>query len=257
MIKTEFKEENLKTLVIIPAAGKGLRMGVGNKLLLPLLGRPILLYTIEAFARCPLVTAIVLAVSDETKDFCEKYVKNKPGFEKVSMLVRGGATRQASVHNALKSAAPGFDIILVHDGARPLVDGGIIEAAVRGAVRFQAVVPVVKLKDTIKEIADGVIIKTPKRETLRAIQTPQAFRTDILLGAFEAAASESFTGTDEASLVERAGHAVRIVEGSDENIKITTPEDMLMAESILKKRAAFNRSADQIPAAPSEKDKKG
>jgi len=258
MIKSADKRKNHKTLVIIPAAGKGLRMGSGNKLLMPLMGRPILLQAIEAFARSPLVTAIALAVSEETRVYCDKYVRNQPGFEKVIHLIPGGATRQVSVYNALKEATPGFDIVLVHDGARPLVDGVVIEAVVRGALNFGAVVPAVKVKDTIKQVsAHGLITKTPKRENLRAIQTPQAFRADILLAAFEAALSDGFTGTDEASLVERAGHSVRIVDGSDENIKITTPEDILMAEAILNKRTALNHDADHTPAAPSEKNKKG
>ncbi len=254
MNNTVNSKENLKTVVIIPAAGKGLRMGAENKLLLPLMGRAILLRSIEAFQNSPLVTAIVLAVSDETALFCDEYVKGKPGFEKVAMLVPGGDTRQASVYNALKHVAKDFDIVLVHDGARPLVERAVIERAIKGAADRDAVVPAIMVKDTIKEVSKGIITKTPCRDSLRAIQTPQGFRAGILLSAFEAAISEGFTGTDEASLVERSGRNVSIFQGSYENIKITTPEDMLIARSILEKRAQTSEGT-QPPG--SRKDKKG
>jgi len=236
MNETLISKEKLKTVVIIPAAGKGVRMGAGNKLLLPLMGRPILQRAIEAFQDCPLVTAIVLAVSDDTEQFCREYIIDKPAFTKVTQLIPGGATRQASVYNALRKVAPGFDIVLVHDCARPLVNRTIIETAIQEAEAEGAVVPAVEVKDTIKVISGELITKTPDRASLRAIQTPQAFRTDLLINAFESAVSAGFTGTDEASLVERAGLPVKIFTGSYENIKITTPEDMLIACSILQKR---------------------
>ncbi|MFQ5353406.1 MAG: 2-C-methyl-D-erythritol 4-phosphate cytidylyltransferase [Thermodesulfobacteriota bacterium] len=231
-------ETPLKTTVIIPAAGMGLRMGGRNKLLLPLLGRPILTRTIEAFQECPLVTGIVPAVSDDTARFCADFITGKPAFSKVIEVVPGGATRQASVYNALKKAASNSDIVLVHDGARPLVDTSIITAAIEGALLHGAVVPVVEVKDTIKEVSEGLIKNTPSRDSLRAVQTPQAFQTALLLRAFEKAVQEGFTGTDEASLVERLNEPVTFFEGSYENIKITTPEDMLIAESILKRRTS-------------------
>jgi len=236
MNETLNSKEKLKTVVIIPAAGKGVRMGAGNKLLLPLMDRPILQRTIEAFQNCPLITAIVLAVSDDTEQFCREYIIDKPAFTKVTQLIPGGVTRQASVYNALKHAAKEFDIVLVHDGARPLVGRALIETAINDAARYGAVVPAVEVKDTIKVISGELITKTPERASLRAVQTPQAFRADLLISAFESAISAGFTGTDEASLVERAGLTVKIFTGSYENIKITTPEDMLIARSILQKR---------------------
>jgi len=240
MNETLISKEKLKTVVIIPAAGKGVRMGTGNKLLLPLNGRPILQRTIEAFQDCPLVTAIVLAVSDDTEQFCREYIIDTPAFTKVAQLIPGGPTRQASVYNALKKVAPEFDIVLVHDGARPLVGRALIETAINDAARHGAVVPAVELKDTIKEISGELITKTPERASLRAVQTPQAFRADLLINAFESAISAGFTGTDEASLIERAGIPVKIFIGSYENIKITTHEDMLIARSILQKREKAN-----------------
>jgi len=211
-------------------------MGGGNKLLLPLGGRPVLLRTVEAFAACPLVTAIVLAVSEETASFFDKEIRGKDAFGKVLSPAPGGPTRQGSVENALKRISGAYDLVLVHDGARPRVSEDIIEAVIRKAEETGAAAPVVPLKDTIKEVAGGVITATPERGTLRAVQTPQGFRTGLLVRAFENAASSGLLGTDEASLVEAIGHAVSVVPGSYENIKITTPEDMLMAETLLKNR---------------------
>ncbi len=242
----------LKTIVIIPAAGRGLRMGGTNKLLLPLLERPILQRTIEVFQSCPLVTAIVLAVSDDTEEFCKDNITENPAFDKVLAPVRGGTTRQSSVYNALKKTGPQYDIVLVHDGARPLVSSAIITAAIKEAAKQRAVVPVVEVKDTIKEVADGVIKNAPPRSSLRAVQTPQAFCADLLLRAYTQAVREDFTGTDEASLVERLAVPVGLFPGSYENIKITTPEDMLIAESILQRRAALKDGS-----ATDEANKKG
>jgi len=257
MSKNMPPKEKLRTAVIIPAAGKGLRMGAGNKLLMPLMGRPILQRAIDAFVDCPLVTTIVLTVSNETSEFCERFVYGKPGFEKVTRLVPGGATRQASVYNALKSLDNSFDIVLVHDGARPLVERAVIEAAIYGAMDKGAVVPAVMVKDTIKEVSEGIITKTPPRNSLRAVQTPQGFGAVLLRDAFEAALTEGFTGTDEASLVERTGRPVFIVTGSYENIKITTPEDMLIARSILEKRALLPHETKEANTMATEKNKKG
>ena len=221
--------------VIIPAAGSGTRMGTVNKLLLPIAGRPLLLRTIEAFEACPLVSAIVLAVSPDTAGFYEREIKNNPAFSKVLAPVPGGATRQESVANALKEVADKAAIILVHDGARPLVGTSIIESVIKKAALTGAALPVVPLKDTIKEVKDDVVVRTVPRETLRAVQTPQGFSADLLKRAFAEAAARGVTGTDEASLVEALGITVSTVPGSYENIKITTPEDMVIAESFLSK----------------------
>ncbi len=247
MNKSLSQQSPLKTLVIIPAAGKGQRMGGDNKLLLPLLGRPILTHTIEAFQGNPLVTSITLALSEDTARFCDKYIKDRPEFNKVRGFVQGGATRQASVFNALTKSSPDYEIVLVHDGARPLIDNSIISAAIDSAARHGAAVPVVEVKDTIKEVSNGLITNTPLRSSLRAVQTPQSFRRDVLLRAFEAAIKSDFTGTDEASLVERLNLPVSLFPGSYENIKITTPEDMLIAQSILRKRA-LNKDGEKTAA---------
>ncbi len=227
-----------RTAVIIPAAGSGTRMGVKNKLLLPLAGRAVLLRTLDAFDTCPLVTAIILAVSDDTARFFDEEIRDNPAFTKVLPPVTGGATRQDSVRNALERVAGGYDLILVHDGARPLVEAVLIKAIINKARETGAAVPVVPLKDTVKVVADGAIRETPERDTLRAVQTPQGFSTDLLKRAFDEAVSCGFRGTDEASLVERLGLPVSIVPGSYENIKITTPEDLLIAESIIEKKQA-------------------
>jgi len=229
------KSSDTQATVIIPAAGSGTRMGGTNKLLLPLAGRPLLLRTIEAFEACPLVSAIVLAVSPDTAGFYEREIKDNPAFAKVLAPVPGGATRQDSVSNALREIADRAAIILVHDGARPLVSNSIIESVIKRAAITGAALPVVPLKDTIKEVKDDLIIRTVPRETLRAVQTPQGFSADLLKRAFTEAAASGLSGTDEASLVEAIGVRVSTVPGSYENIKITTPEDMLIAESFLSK----------------------
>ncbi len=228
--------EKQRVAVIIPAAGSGTRMGAKNKLLLPLAGRPLLLHTIEAFETSPLVTHIILAVSPHTSRFYDENIKNNSSFSKMLPPVRGGATRQDSVRAALCQVCNQTDMVLVHDGARPLVSHSLIEAIIEKAAETGAAVPVVRLKDTIKKVCGNRILETVRRESLRAVQTPQGFETALLQRAFDEAEKKDFTGTDEASLVEALGHTVHTVPGSYENLKITTPEDLTIAEALLKKR---------------------
>ncbi|MBI5492730.1 MAG: 2-C-methyl-D-erythritol 4-phosphate cytidylyltransferase [Deltaproteobacteria bacterium] len=215
----------------------GRRMGSRRKNFLALLDRPVLAHTLSAFEQCPVVTSIVVAVQPSDAEYCRHEVVARYGFKKVIGVVEGGAERQDSVANALK-LAKGFDIVAVHDGARPLVTPGIIEAVIRAAVETGAAVCGVRPKDTIKETSSGRVKKTLQRESLLSVQTPQAFRTELLLKAFETAQKDSFIGTDESSLVERLGAEVSVVEGAYENIKITTEDDLAFAECVLRKRAA-------------------
>ncbi|MDP2690759.1 MAG: 2-C-methyl-D-erythritol 4-phosphate cytidylyltransferase [Deltaproteobacteria bacterium] len=226
-----------RTLAVIPSAGLGRRMGSRKKNYLMLSGRPVLAHTLSAFEECPLIDAVVIAAAPPDVEMCGKDIVEAYGFGKVVKVVAGGAERQDSVANALKLAA-GFGIIAVHDGARPLVTPGIIEAVVGAAVKNGAAIAAVALKDTIKEASRGMVRRTVDRENLLSVQTPQAFRTELLLRAFEKARQDDFLGTDESSLVERLGEPVSIVEGSYENIKITTAEDMAFAEWVLRRRVA-------------------
>lgn len=211
-------------------------MGSKRKNFLTLLDMPVLAHTLSAFERSPIISSIVVAVQLSDVEYCRNEVIAGYGFKKVMAVVAGGAERQDSVANALK-LAKGFDIIAVHDGARPLVTPGIIEAVVKAAASTGAAICGVRPKDTVKETSSGFVKKTLDRDALLSVQTPQAFRTELLLKAFETARKDSFIGTDESSLVERLGVEVSVVEGAYENIKITTEDDLAFAEGILRKRA--------------------
>ncbi len=210
-------------------------MGGRKKNYLKLLDRPVLAHTVGVFEECPLIDSIILVVPLPDIEFCREEIVKKYGFRKVLEVVAGGAERQDSVRNGLKRASDA-GIILVHDGARPLVTFRIVEDTIKAAHETGGAIAAVPVKDTIKEVAGGAVARTVPREALVSAQTPQAFRAGILLKAFKKAAEDGFLGTDESSIVERTGERVAVVEGSYENIKITTVEDLGIAEGILKKR---------------------
>jgi 2-C-methyl-D-erythritol 4-phosphate cytidylyltransferase len=221
--------------VIIPAAGQGTRMGAGkNKLLLELNGIPVLIHTLRVFEEDENCKGMILAVHHqdemEFRALLEKY-----NIDKVLNFVPGGQDRQHSIYNALKTVNSN-DIILVHDGARPFIQKEQIDRLTETAIEKDAAIMGVPAKDTMKRVQGGVVVETVERSSLWAVQTPQAFRMSVLRQAYEKAESENFVGTDDASLVERLGHPVSIVEGDYDNIKLTTPEDLFFAEAILKKR---------------------
>ena len=236
MEKPRRSKRRPRTVALIPSAGKGVRMGSGPKIYLDLLGKPLLAHTLLAFEKSAFVDSIIVVAPPGQTERCARDIIRPLGLKKVMHVLDGGSVRQDSVAAALSVAAKGFDIIAVHDGARPLVTEELIERVIKGAIRWGAAVPAVEMKDTVKEVSRSTVKRTVERDTLRGVQTPQAFRTELLVEAFERAAEEGFTGTDEAALVERLGVKVRAVEGSYENIKITTPEDMLVAECILRNR---------------------
>ena len=215
---------------IILAGGSGSRMGAGcNKVLLTLGGEPVIQRSIRAFEG--LVDGVVL-VSREEDIPAMGAMLAKSGLSAV--VVVGGATRQESVWNGLCALPEGVEHVLIHDGARCLVDAETIrrcKASVEVHGTGVAAVPVV---DTIKQVdADGIVAATPDRSSLMAVQTPQGFRLPLIMEAHEAARQAGFTGTDDASLVERIGHPVRLTPGNRRNIKLTTPEDINMAEAFL------------------------
>lgn len=221
-----------KRIAIIPAAGHGSRMGAEkNKLLLELSGRPVLAWTLEAFESCPLVDE-VLIVANEQDIFSYRDIVSSYGFGKVKAILRGGETRAESVYRGLL-AAEDADIVVIHDGARALVTPEIIEKTIEGSRETGAAISAVHAVDTIKITDGGFIKETPDRSDLYAAQTPQVFRKDLLLRAMEGDRSGI---TDDASAVERMGGRVKIVETDYENIKITTPFDLLVAEAVLTKR---------------------
>lgn len=225
----------MKYQVIIPAAGQGKRMKAGkNKLLLELEGRPILMHTLEVFEKDADCEGITLAVYQGDKETLEGLAE-RYRISKIKKMVLGGKERQDSVYNALQSVQ-NAEIVLVHDGARPFIAESVINELVQKAALRGAAIAAAPVKDTIKRAADGIVEETIERSSLWQVQTPQAFRMEILMDAHKRAVLEGFTGTDDASLVERLGEEVGIIESDYDNIKITTPEDLYFAEAILAKR---------------------
>jgi len=232
----------MKIIVIIPAAGLGTRMsavsaGAKTKQFFELHGTPILFHTIRKFAEQERVDEIVVALrKNETGGFLEQL--KQEGIEKPLRVAEGGEHRQNSVGNALAAldAAPD-DIVLVHDGVRPLVDDQTINGVIEAVKKYDAAIAGVPAVDTVKQVdrtADGaVVVATVPRERMVMAQTPQGFRFGLLKKAFDEATADGFLGTDEASLIERAGGAVHVVMGSPRNLKITTPGDLELAEFFL------------------------
>lgn len=223
--------------VIIVAAGRGTRMGTKeSKQYLQLADKPILVHTLELFQSMDTVKEAVLVVGSDDVERCRNWVTHY-GITKVKSVVAGGDERQHSVYCGLKALST--DWVMVHDGVRPLVTAAAVQSCCAKAEQSGAAVLAVPVKDTIKQVDEaGVIVSTPDRRSLWAIQTPQAFRRVLLLEAHERARAEQFIGTDDAMVVERLGANVIVAEGEYTNIKITTPEDLPWAEFLLTKRRA-------------------
>jgi len=227
-----------RVTVLIPAAGMGKRMGKAvAKQFLPLGDKPMLAHTLLAFQRTAEIDEIIPILSPEDMESCLKDIIEQYHITKVKTLVVGGKERQDSVYNGIQKLEHDAAIVLVHDGVRPFVTHEMIREAVECAGKGQCVAVGVPIKDTIKEVnADRIILHTFDRSRLWAIQTPQAFPAKTLKRVYEESFAHKIYGTDDATLVERAGIKVRVIMGSYDNIKITTPEDLLLAEEILKRR---------------------
>ncbi len=222
---------------IVPAAGGGTRMGTDvPKQYLRLTGIPLLARTLMALRAVRCLDCMILAIPPTHEDRCRREILD-PYDLSVDVLVPGGADRQASVYAGVLQAPPATDLFLVHDGARPFIAATIVNAAVRAAAESGGAVVAVPVTDTIK-IADdaGFVAETPERKRLWAAQTPQVFRADLFREAHRLALRDGFRTTDDSALVERLGHPVRLVQGSPENIKITTLADLALAEQILRER---------------------
>ena len=225
----------MKVTAIITAAGKGKRMLHSvPKHFIRLEGKPVLAYTLDVFEMCPDVNEVLVVSRSGEEDYCLKEVVEKYGYKKVLKIVIGGDRRQDSVYNGIKELDEDTDIVLVHDGVRPFVSQNTLSEAIKLAIFADGVVTAVPVKDTIKYVGDdGIIRATPDRSSLWHAQTPQVFKRRILEEAYVRAYNDKYSGTDESSLVERLGYKVKIVEGTVDNIKITTKEDLLFAEVIL------------------------
>lgn len=231
------KKVKSKVSAIIVAAGKGLRMNMdGSKQFIEIAGKPVLARTVQAFENCEAVDEIVIVVNREDILYCKHNIVDEYGFDKVSVIAAGGATRQESVYNGLRELKDTDGIVLIHDGARPFIGHDRILDNIVMAEEYGACCEAVPVKDTVKQAdSSGMVEVTLKRESLWAAQTPQSFKYDIILRAHEKAIAEGFTGTDDATLVERLGYPMRLIKGSYNNIKITTQEDLLLAEAIANK----------------------
>ncbi|NGQ97157.1 2-C-methyl-D-erythritol 4-phosphate cytidylyltransferase [Brevibacillus sp. SYP-B805] len=225
----------MSTGVVIVAAGSGKRMGANrNKLWLPLGGKPIMAYAVEMFATHPEIAEVVLVVSEQDHAEVQAWIREMPYRVKVTL---GGAERQDSVRQGIMALSPDCTYVLVHDAARPFVRAEEISAIIAQVRKDQATIMAVPVKDTIKVVGPtGTVEATPARESLWAVQTPQAFRLSLLIEAHKAAQAAGRIGTDDAMLVEWLGHPVRIMRGNYENIKITTPDDLWIGEEILRRR---------------------
>jgi len=225
----------IKADAVIVSAGKGERFGGQKKQFFLLDKKPILAYSLDKFEACPLIRFILLVVSQEDLDYCLKEIVEKFQYKKILQVVPGGKRRQDSVKNGIDRLPNDTEILVIHDGVRPFVTREMIEDSIRSTIRYGAVVTAMPVKDTIKVAnPDGTIIKTLNRESLWQAQTPQTFRIEVIREAYHRAIEEGFSGTDDASLVERLGIEVHILPGSYKNIKITTPEDLALANLFLK-----------------------
>jgi len=222
--------------VIIVAAGLGRRMGnhATPKQFMPLLGKPLLSHTIIPFESIPKIREIILLVPPGWEEYCRVHVVEAYRFKKVTKILSGGAERQDTVYRGLQEVSPEIEIVAIHDGARPLVTGPLIESCIQMACAYGGALVAIPLTDTPKLVtAEGLVTQTLKRDGIWLAQTPQTFRKEIILKAYESALSDGFYSTDDAALVERIGYSVKIVPGSPTNLKVTTPDDLRLAEGFL------------------------
>jgi 2-C-methyl-D-erythritol 4-phosphate cytidylyltransferase len=228
-----------KVCAIVLAAGKGTRMGGSvKKQFLNLNDKPILYYALKAFSDDVYIDEIVLVTAEEERDYCRKDIVEKYGFNKVSDIVSGGSERQQSVLNGLNSIKD-CDVVLIHDGARPFVTDEIINSGIKFARLYGSCACGVMPKDTIKvKNQDQFSKETLERSSLVAVQTPQCFKYDIIYSCHSKLSCENISVTDDTMVVERYGYKVYLYEGNYNNIKITTPEDLILAERILKLSSA-------------------
>lgn len=220
---------------VVPAAGLARRMEGADKLLCELDGVPVIVHTLLALERCPDISEIVVVTAPDAIIPVSALVRRYE-IGKVSRIVKGGKNRVNSVMNGLLEISPQARLAAIHDGARPLATPSLISAAVRLAAVTGAAAPAVPPKDTLKQVKDGYVSATPDRAGLALIQTPQVFDAGLIKGALARAAAEEWDITDDCSAVERMGMNVALSEGSYENIKVTTPEDLAICEALLMRR---------------------
>ncbi len=215
---------------VIVAAGSASRMGGIDKVMAPLGNEPMVARTVRAFQECDAIKEIVVVTREDLILPIQQLCR---GFDKVTAVVTGGASRQESVTLGLNALSKKVKLVAVQDGARPFAHWQLIDRVVRAANTYGAAAPAIAVKDTIKVVTGGVVSSTPERKTLQAVQTPQVFDFDLLRGALQKAKEDNAELTDDCSAVERLGMSVKIVAGDEKNIKITTPLDLKLAQLIL------------------------
>ena len=215
---------------VIVAAGTASRMGGIDKVMAPLGDEPMIVRTVRTFQQCDAIREIVVVTREDLlvpiMDLCH-------GFDKLTAVIVGGSSRAESVAKGLTVLSAKAKLVAVQDGARPLVTWQVIDRTVRAANSYGAAAPAIPVKDTVKEVRGGVVVQTPDRSALQAVQTPQVFDLELLKGALTKAFQEEAQITDDCSAVERLGMSVKIVEGDERNIKVTTPLDLKIAELFL------------------------
>ena len=215
---------------VIVAAGTASRMQGIDKVMAPLKGEPMIMRTVRAFENCDAVKEIVIVTRE---DLILPITELCAGFRKVRAVICGGADRPESVRKGLNALSGKVTLAAIQDGARPLITEAVIDRTIRAANTYSAAAPGIAVKDTVKVVTGGLVKQTPDRSTLQAIQTPQVFDRQLLSGALEKAKKENAAITDDCSAVERMGMSVKIVEGDERNIKVTTPMDLKIAELLL------------------------
>lgn len=223
----------MKTVAILPAAGRGKRMNSPlEKQFYKIEGKPVLCHTLDRFEVNEFVNEVYLVLPEDKMDFCKNVILGKYRYKKLTKFIVGGEKRQHSVYNAFKELDPDVEIVLVHDVVRPFLKDDIINQSISIAELNGAVITALPVVETIKEVVDGRVVQTTDRTNLVQVQTPQTFLKSVLEKGFEAAIKDDFVGTDEASLLERIGVPVTVIQGDPLNMKLTTPDDLVFANTI-------------------------
>jgi len=238
-VKMGSRKSSLKTVAIIPAAGTGIRMENDRaKQFLDLEGRPLLAVTLEKFQVCSAIDTIILVAPKKDVKYCQDEIVERYHLTKVEKVLAGGERRQDSVRLGIEASGGHYGLVLIHDGVRPLITHDLIECVVEAAQEHRAVITGLPAKETVKEIDENALVmKTYDRQKVWLVQTPQVFRYEDILMAHRRAVEEGWEEvTDDALLVEKVGIPVKVVEGSEDNIKVTTPQDLELVKFLLDRK---------------------
>ncbi len=249
MSEKERSSNAVKTVAIIPAAGSGVRMGSGRaKQFLDIEGKPLLVATLRPFELSRSIDAVIVVVPSSDLDYCRKEIVEAFKFDKVQKIVAGGKRRQDSVRLGLEAAEQNYDLALIHDGVRPVLSENFIERIIEAANSHGAAISALPAKDTVKEVDNNEkVVMTYDRSLVWLVQTPQVFRYKDILAAHQKAFQEGWEeATDDSALMEKLGIPVKVVEGSEQNIKVTTPNDLELAKFFLELKRQTNHESTKI-----------